>query len=169
MSKQIQSTKDWLLACLIGFALAACSWDETVAVSYGAYNHTDESIVSIVINGEGGILNASAHGEGGGVCCVVLPKRWRQGLMATIKWQEDDIPIFNPDGTRQFIDGVPATKESPWKERTVEVPKYEGELGTFFIHIFPGDEVKVLVHKYAAGYEGHPFPHPDSDKSPKGK
>lgn len=164
MSRYIRSTKNWLLACLIGFVLAACSGDDTVAVSYAAYNHTDESIVSIVINGEGGILNASAHGGGGRMCCVILPKRWRPGLTATIKWQEDDIPIFNPDGTRKVIDGVPATKESPWKERTLEVPKYEGELGTFFIHIFPGDEVKVLMNIYGAGNPQHPLPHPSGFK-----
>ena len=164
MSKQLQSTKGWLLVCLIGFVLVACSGDETVAVSYAAYNHTDKSIVSIVINGEGGILDASAHGGGGSMCCVILPKRWRPGLMATIKWQEDDIPIFNPDGTRKVIDGVPATKESPWKERIVEVPKYEGAMGTFFIHIFPGDEVKVLMNIYGAGNPNHPLPHPSGFK-----
>ena len=164
MSKQLQSTKGWLLVCLIGVVLAACSGDETVAVSYAAYNHTDKSIVSFVINGEGGILAASAHGGGGSMCCVILPKRWRPGLMATIKWQEDDIPIFNPDGTRKVIDGVPATKESPWKERIVEVPKYEGELGTLFIHIFPGDEVKVLMNIYGAGNPNHPLPHPSGFK-----
>ena len=164
MSRHIRSTLGWLLACLIGFVLVACSGDETVAVSYAAYNHTDKSIVSIVINGEGGILDASAHGGGGSMCCVILPKRWRPGLMATIKWQEDDIPIFNPDGTRKVIDGVPASKESPWKERTVEVPKYEGEMGTFFIHIFPGDEVKVLMNIYGAGNPNHPLPHPSGFK-----
>lgn len=164
MIKQIRSTKEWLLACLMVFILAACSGDETVAVSYAAYNHTDRSIVSFVINGEGGILAASAHGGGGRMCCVVLPKHWHPGLMATIKWQEDDIPIFNPDGTRKVIDGVPATKESPWKEQTVEVPKYEGMLGTFFIHIFPGDEVKVLMNIYGAGSPQHPLPHPSGFK-----
>lgn len=164
MSKQRQSTKTWLLAWLTGGAMAACSEDKTVAVSYAAYNHTDKSIVSFVINGEGGILAASAHGGGGRMCCVVLPKHWHPGLMATIKWQEDDIPIFNQDGTRKVIDGAPATKESPWKEQTVEVPKYEGAMGTFFIHIFPGDEVKVLMNIYGAGSPQHPLPHPSGFK-----
>lgn len=155
----------WCLAFLIGVTLAACSGDEKVGLSYAAYNHTDESIVAIVINGEGGVLNATAHGEGGGVCCVVLPKRWRPGLMATIKWQADDIPIFNPDGSRKVIDGVPAAQESPWKEKTVEVPKYSEEMGDFYIHFFPNDEVNVLVHKYGATSRRHPFPHPAYEKS----
>lgn len=157
------------LCCLA--LLAGCA-DEKVGLSYAAYNHTDKHIISIVINNEGGILDARAHGEGGGVCCVVLPKRWRPGLMAAIKWQEDDIPVFNADGSRKVVNGVPATLESPWKEKTVEVPKYEEEtinhggfyttgLGDFYIHFFPNDEVKVLVRRYGAGHPSHPYPHPD--------
>jgi hypothetical protein len=152
------------LGLLLSLFLSGCLEAEKVGLSYHAYNHTDKSIVSIVINGEGGILGASAHGEGSGVCCVVLPQKWHPGLMATIKWQEDDIPIFNPDGTRKIIDGIPASNESPWKERTEEVPKYgfdELDRGTFYIHFFPNDEVKVLVATRWAGFEGHPYPHPD--------
>lgn len=148
------------LAMLVG-----CADDEKVGLSYAAYNHTDKHIISIVINKEGGILDARAHGEGGGVCCVVLPKRWRPGLMATIRWQEDDIPIYNPDGSRKVVDGVPAIRESPWKEKTVEVPKYSEEMGMFFIHFFPNDEVKVLVNKYGATSRRHPLPHPAYEKS----
>ncbi|WP_083651043.1 DUF3304 domain-containing protein [Azonexus hydrophilus] len=152
------------LALLLGVFFSGCLEEEKVGLSYHAYNHTDKSIVSIVINGEGGILGAIDHGEGGGVCCVVLPKKWRPGLMATIKWQEDDIPIFNPDGTRKIIDGIPASNESPWKERTVEVPKYGLEMGLFFIHFFPHDEVKVLVNTYGATSSRHPLPHPSGIK-----
>lgn len=151
------------LAILASLLLAGCLEEEKVGLSYHAYNHTDQHIIAIAINNQGGILNARAHGEGGGVCCVVLPKKWRPGLMATIKWQKDDIPIFNPDGTRMVIDGVPAAKESPWKERTVEVPKYGPEMGMFFIHFFPKDEVKVLVSLGGPGHPTHPFKHPEDE------
>lgn len=160
----IRASSSYRLALmLLLLPLFSACGEETVGLSYHAYNHTDKSIVAIAINGEGGILGAVAHGEGGGVCCVVLPKRWRPGLMATIKWQEDDIPLFNPDGTRMVIDGVPAAKESPWKERTVEVPRYDSShgMGDFYIHFFPNDEVKVLVATRWAGFVGHPYPHPD--------
>lgn len=152
------------LALLASLMLSACLKEEKVGLNYHAYNHTDTSIISIVINGEGGVLNARAHGEGSGVCCVVLPKKWRPGLLATIKWQPDDIPVFNPDGSPKIVDGVPASIESAWKERTVEVPKYsadELDRGTFYIHFFRDDDVKVLVATRWAGYAGHPYPHPD--------
>jgi hypothetical protein len=154
------------LVLLLSLFLSGCLEEEKVGLSYHAYNHTDKSIVAIVINGEGGILGAIDHGEGGGVCCVVLPKKWRPGLMATIKWQEDDIPIFNPDGTRKVIDGIPASNESPWKERTVEVPKYDSKngMGDFHMHFFQNGEVKVLVNIYGAGHPNHPYPHPSGLK-----
>ena len=67
------------LALSLCLFLAACGGDETVPVSYTGYNNTGKSIVSIIVNGEGGILHAPAHDGGGQVCCVVIPKRWRPG------------------------------------------------------------------------------------------
>ena len=157
----LQRAKVCLLAFVVGLMLGACSGDEKVGLSYVAYNHTDKGIYPIFINGEGGILDADAHGEGGGVCCVVLPKRWRPGLMATIKWRNDSTYTYDERGLIVTNDGVPVLIESPWKEKAVEVPKYDEEMGDFYIHFFPNDEVKVLVHQYGAGYEGHPYPHPD--------
>lgn len=155
-----------LAGCLLCVAmLAGCADDEKVGLSYHAYNHTDKGIYPIIINGEGGILDANAHGEGGGVCCVVLPKRWRAGLMATIKWRNDSTYTYDEKGQIATKDGVPVLIESPWKEKTVEVPKYSEEMGMFFIHFFPNDEVKVLVNRYGATSRRHPLPHPAYEKS----
>lgn len=151
---------------LILLSLSGCSEDDTVGVSYAAYNHTDEHIVSIVINGRGGILDASAHGAGGGVCCVVLPKKWRPGLMAKIEWQMDGHWLRDDKGSyvlrgqdKVFVEGI-------WKEKTVEVPRYDSNkgMGRFFIHFFPDDEVKVLVNLYDAGHPNHPYPSPSGRK-----
>ena len=138
--------KKTLSIILLAFSilLAACG-DETVAVSYGGANHTDKSIVSVIVNGEGGILDIRAHTVGGtGMCCVVIPKRWRPGLKVTIKWQEDDIPVFDDKGKRVIKNGIPVVIESPWKERTVEVPDYK-TMGEFYIVFFPNEVVKVAV------------------------
>lgn len=155
------------LALLLSIFLAGCLEEEKVGLSYHAYNHTDKSIVSIVINGEGGVLGASAHGEGSGVCCVVLPQKWRPGLMATIKWQEDGDWLKDDQGREVIRDGRKVLVHAPWQELTVEVPKYssdELDRGTFYIHFFHNNDVKVLVATRWAGFEGHPYPHPDGTK-----
>ncbi len=172
MNRRIQIALAWAAALLLGMSLAACSDDDKVGLSYAAYNHTDESIVSIVINGEGGVLDATAHGEGSGVCCVVLPKRWRPGLMATIKWQMDGHWLRDNKGNFVLKDHDKVFIEGTWKEKTVEVPKYSEEeisWGTFYMHFFPNNDVKVLVNKHWAGYEGHPYPHPDGTPAKTGK
>lgn len=152
------------LAILASLLLAGCLDEEKVGLSYHAYNHMDKSIVSIAINGKGGILDAIAHGEGGGVCCVVLPKKWRPGLVATIQWQLDGEWLKDEQGNEVIRDGKTVLVPGPWKERTVEVPKYGPEMGTFFIHFFPNEEVKVLVNLYGATSTQHPLPHPSGVK-----
>ena len=43
------------LATMLSLLLVACS-EETVPVSYSGLNNTDKSIVSIIVNGEGGVF-----------------------------------------------------------------------------------------------------------------
>ena len=143
-----------LTSCLL---LTACFEEEKETISYVAYNHTDKSIVSIIVNGEGGILNATAQGGGGEVCCVILPRKWRPGLMATIKWQESGQFQRDEKGNVVREDGVPVVKEAPWKEHTLQVPKYGEKMGRLYIHFLPNDEVKVAVSLFGPGRAEHPY------------
>ena len=136
------------LACA-AWLLAACQpQDSTIAVPYGAVNHTNIGIASIVINGQGGVLNIGKHGNGNaGVCCVVVPRQWHPGLTVTIQWREDGHWlrdnkgqfILDKDGDKQFIEG-------PWKTRTVSIPRYaQGEIGDFYVFFYPGDDVRAAL------------------------
>lgn len=127
----------------VAFLLSACG-EETVAVSYSGINQTDKSIVSIIVNGDGGVLDAPAHGGGGQVCCVLIPKKWRPGLKATINWQEGGTFQRGEDGGVLKANGIPVVIEGAWKERTVEVPRYEA-IGELYIVFNPHDEIKVAV------------------------
>ena len=91
------------------------------------------------------------------MCCVVLPKKWRPGLMATIKWQGGGTYQRDAQGKEVIRDGKRVYVPDPWKERTVEVPKYEGEMGRFYIHFLPKDEVKVAVSLVGPGHPKHPY------------
>ena len=148
---------------LLAFSLAACSGDDTTAVSYRAYNHTDKSIVSIIVNGEGGILHATKHAGGAEVCCVVIPNKWRPGLTATIKWQLDGHWVRDKNGQIVVKDGHNQFVEGEWKERTIEIPKYDDQLGQFQIHFFPHDEVKAVVSDVYPGNPQYPLALPNEN------
>ena len=133
------------LALSLCLFLAACGGDEKIGVSYLGLNYTDKNIVSVVVNGEGGILDVPAQGGGGGiVCCVVIPKKWRPGLKVTIKWQEDGDWLLDEKGKEVIRNGKKVYVPAPWKERTVDIPEYKA-MGEFYIVFFPNDEVKVAV------------------------
>jgi hypothetical protein len=137
--------------------LLACSEQGKSAVGYVPYNHTDKAIVSILINGQGGVASSTAHGSGGEVCCVVLPVRWKSGLKASIKWQEDGEWLLDEGGKEVFRNGKRVYVESEWKERIVEIPEYTSEMGRFFIHFLPGDKVKIAVSPYGPRHPKHPY------------
>ena len=124
--------------------ISACGEEEKIGVSYFGYNRTDKSIVSIVVNGEGGVLDAPAHDGGGQACCVMIPRKWKPGLMVTIKWQDDGDWLLDANGKEVIRNGKRVYVPAPWKERTVEIPRYDA-VAEFYIVFFPKDEIKVAV------------------------
>ena len=142
--------------------LTACFEEADGAVSYLAVNHTDRSIVSITVNGEGGILGAPAQGGGGEMCCVTLPSKWRPGLKVTIGWENDGDWLLDARGEEVIRDGKRVYVPLPWKTRTVDVPEYKGEDagGRLHIHFLPNDEVKVLRSVMGYRSSAYPIPHP---------
>lgn len=148
----------WTLLLILLVPLAACFEEETVAVSYSANNHTDKWIISILVNDEGGILGAAPQGSGTGICCVVLPRKWRPGLSARIKWRYDSTPKLDSHGKIVTNDGVPVLIESPWNERTIELPPYDHRMGTFQLHFYPDSEVRSVVSNYFPRHPKYPEP-----------
>lgn len=147
-----------MLSLTLLLPLAACFEEETVGVSYSANNHTDKWIVSIIINGEGGILGAAPQGQGGGVCCVVLPRKWRPGLRAKIEWIYDSTSLLDAHGKEVIKDGQPVLIAPPWNEKTIEVPQYDDRMGYFQLHIYPNGEVKSVVSNLLPHHPDYPEP-----------
>ena len=143
----VPSTLAALLLACTAWLLAACQpQDNTIAVPYGAVNHSDIGIASIVINGQGGILAPPKHGQAGGVCCVVVPRQWHPGLTVTIQWRENGTFKKDDKGREVLDDGVPVLIEAPWKTRTVPIPRYaQGEIGDFYVFFYPGDDVRAAL------------------------
>lgn len=147
-----------VLLLILLVPLAACFEEETVAVGYSAINHTDKWIISVIINDEGGILGAAPQGEGGEVCCVVLPRKWRSGLRAKIEWRYDSTPKLDGNGKVITNDGVPVLIESPWNERTIELPQYDSHVGRFQLHFYANGEVKSVISNFLPGHAQYPEP-----------
>lgn len=153
-------------AALLLAMLGGCLEAEKEALSYTAINRTDSDIVAIAVNGEGGVLHASAQNGGGAtVCCVLLPKKWKPGLAAKIAWQEGGVFKRNELGNVVKERGVPVVIESPWKEKFVEIPRYSESMGTFYMVFFPNDDVRVAIKN---GYPTEILPQ-DDPLQPNGK
>ncbi|WP_052321620.1 DUF3304 domain-containing protein [Ralstonia sp. A12] len=145
--KKFPRTIGVILVGVLLLAVSACSQgSEKLSAEVLAHNYTDEYIAAFTINGAY-IGNAAAHGYGGFVCCVRLPKTWKPGLTVKIKWTKDD-------RTNDF-----------WKEKVVEIPPYsDQDIGHFAVHFFPNDDVKVLVTMKAVGHPDYPYPSPTIGK-----
>jgi hypothetical protein len=130
----------WKSAIGLGLALVVCALmgcaDEKIPVSIVGYNHTDKYIHSFTVNGGGG-SNAFAHSGGGKiVCCVEVPKAWKPGLTAKIRWMNED---------------------DSWNEALVDIPKYSRESGDFQVHFFADGSVKAFVFNGDNNVPGYPL------------
>lgn len=109
--------------------------------SIGIVNHTGSFIYSAAVDGAGG-GNMSAWGAGGGdVCCVSVPKKWVPGMQVRVRWDM-------PEGSKHIV-----------KEKLVDVERYE-ESGNIYVHIFPDDEVRIVVSMYDGWSKHHPIAPP---------
>ncbi|WP_083941140.1 DUF3304 domain-containing protein [Pseudoduganella violaceinigra] len=141
-----------LLGIIFVALLVACSTpskrdDSVYGASVGIVNHTSKYIHSATVDGAGG-ANMSAWGAGGGeVCCAMLPRKWHPGIQMLVRWN------------------MPEGSKSIYKEKMVEVEKYE-EDGSIYIHIFPNDEVRVVVSSYWGSSPNHPIKPPQKPASP---
>jgi hypothetical protein len=116
--------------------------ESTYSARVGIVNHTANYVDSASVNGAGG-ANMSAWGAGSGeVCCATVPKKWYPGMKVLVRWDM-------PEGTKHA-----------YKEKLVDVERYE-EGGSVYIHIFPNDEIRVVVSNYGGWSMKHPIPPPE--------
>lgn len=101
------------------------------------YNFTGTSIVDLFVNGRWG-GNSRAHSGGSrSVCCVLIPKKWRPGLVANIKWQK--------------------TEDPTWYAAQAPIPEYT-ESGALQVLFIKNNQVKVYVMDYWSCSADHPMP-----------
>jgi hypothetical protein len=99
------------------------------------YNHTDQYIDAVYVNGKWG-GNSFAHSGGGKfACCVTLPVRPPEGYTVKVGWDDDD---------------------GKHHERDVVVPPFE-KTGDLSVHFLRGDQIKVFVTDKAMWHPDYPL------------
>ncbi len=99
------------------------------------YNFTDVAVDNLYINDKWG-GNSDAHSGGGsGICCVMLPRKWRSDLVVNVKWESD----------------------GRWFKTLAPVPEYKDSADLQII--FHGDhQVMVYLVSYWPCTPMHPMP-----------
>ncbi|MBB3255534.1 hypothetical protein F4827_000259 [Paraburkholderia bannensis] len=116
----------------------AASSAETMGLDVVGYNHTDNSIGSFSVNGQGGSFLARHEGGGGFTCCVTLPAKYTPGLAVTVTWTD-------------------TYGEHP-QSRVVAVPPFERkDAGMFAVHFLRDGQIKVFVTMYGPRHPDYPL------------
>ncbi len=139
------SLRLWTIGLILVFSLAGCAEKNiTASIELSGLNYRDIGISDFSVDGYGGHSIFPNGGGGAFVCCVTIPRKWHAGMKVKVRWVEDaDVP-------------------GAWKERIVEVPEYtERDIGTFAVHFYPDDTVKVLVTTKIIGHPEYPYPRPN--------
>jgi hypothetical protein len=104
--------------------------------------------------------NVGREGGGGGeMCCVVIPKKWRPGLVVDLRWAVADWSNVDPAA----IDGQ-AYKSLTYQffRATVPVEKYQSA-ENIFVHFYPGGKARVVSGLAGLGTPEHPVSNDDPD------
>lgn len=96
--------------------------------------------------------------EGGGgraVCCVLLPKKWRPGLVAEVRWQVGDWTLANV---------VPKKKgtfnNAKWANYKAIVPVERYETAErLYVHFFSNGRVRAVSSMSGVHHADHPIAH----------
>lgn len=86
-------------------------------------------------------MNVGREGGGGGeVCCVLLPKKWRPGMVVELRWAVTDWSKVDPNG----IDGEAyKSVTDQFFKAMVPVEKYQTP-ARIFVHFFAGGKARVV-------------------------
>ncbi|MGJ3448404.1 DUF3304 domain-containing protein [Enterobacter sp. PTB] len=155
-----------VLTFLFVFSASGCAKgsNDYNAGDLRAINHVN----GIAINGFS-VNGYGATGLGGGVCCVMLPRKWIPGLKAHVEWEVD------PNTAPPFPGYKDRNKFNAWKKQTeasfqkhsaiVDIPKYSETCG-MTVHFLPCNQVKVTTSCVGYGTPDYPIKEPLDMKEP---
>jgi len=132
------------LILLITLALSACESaedkpNEGIAVGITGINHTKTFIAGFYIDDSyGSNLPDITEGGGGGAtsCCLILPRQYRPGLTARVRWNHTE-------------------DKDNWKETTATLLPYFDGAGRAWINFLPDDRVVIFISDAAPWHRAY--------------
>jgi hypothetical protein len=153
-----------ILTMLMVSGCSGAANDDYTAGDIRAENHVaGQSINWFRVNGYG------APGLGGGVCCIMLPRKWTPDLKARIEWEVDPDPYAHlpPLGTDEFREAYARHAENYKKHSAVvDIPRYGKSRCGITIHFLPCNQVKVTTVCDGYGTPNYPIKEPLNMKEP---
>jgi len=152
----IQRLLSTLVLLLPAMLLASCEMpsrpeldDGTFASSVTAMDHdpSDTFVRNVYVDGTW----VGVASGGGGIVLggISLPRRWRPGLTAVVRWERcDRFDRNNP---------VPDEKACRWTEKVVPIHRYE-DVGGTWLHILEHDRVLIIPSMLGPGHPDYPGP-----------
>lgn len=132
-----------------------------ISVGLTGVHHMGEkfSVSEFYINEYSGGNIGREGGGGSTYCCIMLPQRWRPGLVGDIRWSVSD---WTQENLEETIAGN--YNSIRWKTFRAIVPieKYEGDAGRVYVHFFMGGKVRVVASEVGPGNSKHPIQENDS-------
>ncbi|WP_332855492.1 DUF3304 domain-containing protein [Duganella sp. S19_KUP01_CR8] len=140
--------------------------DEFVPTDIVGVQHLghDFNISEFYVNKYGGTNVGREGGGGGSVCCVVLPRQWRPGLVVEVRWEVTDWSHEN----REEIEAGNFESVTTRGMYIAKVPveKYE-TVGELYVHFFPRGRVRVVSTMYSTLSTAHPVRRGPAEGDPK--
>ena len=166
-------TRLLFLVCAGAIALQGCAEPrpKMLGAPIEGYSHTSAAINRFSVNGNGG-PNLSPYGYNGGqMCCVALPVKWRPDLTVVVEWEKDPDPHASENWPPLGTDGYRAAYKvhaAKYTRHRVVVPvaRYE-RLGVVDVHFLPCNQVAVSAVAELPGQPGYPFNYPRKMEEPK--
>ena len=120
----------------------------------------DYNIGEFYVNGYYG-SNVGREGGGGGfVCCVMLPSKWRPGLVAEVKWEVND--WSKEDIAEIKAENYRSIRTEGLYGAIVPIEKYE-IAHDVYVHFFPEGKVRIVSTGFGPLHPLHPVPYGAGD------
>lgn len=110
------------------------------------------NVSDFYINGHAG-GNVGREGGGGSLCCILLPKKWRPGLVAEVRWQVSDW-----SREKEPAKSPQVYKNLTWVNYKALVPVEPYETPEqMYVHFFENGRVRVVSSFAGSGHIDHPI------------